>query len=221
MGNVKPPSKMFLDIVGELRMLITKEDIKIGGKLPSERELAERLQVGRSTIREALRSLELLGLIETRRGEGTFLTDFRKHRLVEVLAEFIMQQPDSILDVRKTRRIHEVAAIQLVCNDSILQSLPVWESLLAKITLNGEVSREDIIREMIVATENRLSLKIWFLLKQYSKVPFDEMTQEQEKESVSNLLRGVLLGNEQTAIQAYTNWIELVEGESGEIRNDS
>ena len=57
---------------------------------------------GRSTIREALRSLELLGLIETRRGEGTFLADFRKHQLVEVLAEFIMQQPDSILDVRGT-----------------------------------------------------------------------------------------------------------------------
>ena len=47
---------------------------------------------------------------------------------------------------------------------------------------NGEILREDIIREMIVATGNRLSLKIWFLLKQYSKVPFDEMTQELEND---------------------------------------
>ena len=59
MGNQKPSSKMFLDIVGELRVLISEEGIKTGGKLPSERELAERLQAGRSTIREALRSLEL------------------------------------------------------------------------------------------------------------------------------------------------------------------
>ena len=83
-------TKMYLQIVRELRLLIEKENIRPGGKIPSERELAERLQVGRSTVREALRSLELLGLIETRRGEGTFLTDFRKHKLVEILSTFIL-----------------------------------------------------------------------------------------------------------------------------------
>ena len=95
--------KCILDIVGELKLIINEEGIKTGGKLPSERELAERLQAGRSTIREALRSLELLGLIETRRGEGTFLADYRKHQFVEVLAAFIMQQPDSVFDVQETR----------------------------------------------------------------------------------------------------------------------
>ena len=48
--------------------------------------------------------------------------------------------------------------------------------------------REDIIREMIVATGNRLSLKIWILLKQYSKVPFREMTTEDENNIVNELL---------------------------------
>ena len=77
---------MFLEIVKKLRAAHTRnENIEVGGKLPSERELAERLQVGSSTVREALRSLELLGLIETRRGEGTFLSDYRKHQLVEVI----------------------------------------------------------------------------------------------------------------------------------------
>ena len=94
---------MFIDIVGELRLLITEECIKTGGKLPSERELAERLQAGRSTIREALRSLELLGLIETRRGEGTFLADYRKHQLVEVLAAFIMQEPESVIRCERSQ----------------------------------------------------------------------------------------------------------------------
>src|SRR6185312_4636999 len=130
MENQKPSSKMFLDIVGELRTIIKVEGIKTGGKLPSERELAERLQAGRSTVREALRSLELLGLIETRRGEGTFLADFKKHQLVEVLAAFIMQQPESVIDVQETRMIHEQAAIVSVCKDGSLRSLPVWESLL-------------------------------------------------------------------------------------------
>ena len=51
-----------------------------------------------------------------------------------------------------------------------------------KMVDEGEVFREDIIREMIVATGNRLSLKIWFLLKQYSKVPFSEMTTHTEND---------------------------------------
>ena len=45
-------------------------------RLPSERELSSRLNVGRSSVREALRALELVGLIETRRGEGTFIRNF-------------------------------------------------------------------------------------------------------------------------------------------------
>ena len=216
MQNPKPSSKMFLDIVGELRTIITEEGIKTGGKLPSERELAERLQVGRSTIREALRSLELLGLIETRRGEGTFLVDFKKHQLVEVLSAFIMQQPDSVIDVQETRRIHETAALTLVCKDSSLRILPVWKSLLAKIAVEGAILREDIIREMIIATGNRLSLKIWFLLKQYSKAPYDEMTAGEENDIVKNLLQNVLDGNELKTLQAYLEWMELVEGERGE-----
>ena len=216
MQNPKPSSKMFLDIVGELRTIITEEGIKTGGKLPSERELAERLQVGRSTIREALRSLELLGLIETRRGEGTFLVDFKKHQLVEVLSAFIMQQPDSVIDVQETRRIHETAALMLVCKDSSLRILPVWKSLLAKIAVEGAILREDIIREMIIATGNRLSLKIWFLLKQYSKTPYDEMTAGDENDIVKNLLQNVLDGNELKTLQAYLEWMELVEGERGE-----
>lgn len=221
LGNQKPQTKMYLDIVGELQVLIKEESIKIGGRLPSERELAERLQVGRSTVREAFRSLELLGLIETRRGEGTFLADFQKHQFVEVLAEFIMQQPNSLVDVHETRRMHEITAIQAVSRSGELRALPVWKSLLSKISADGKVLREDIIREMIVATENRLSLKIWFLLKQYSMAPFQDMTQEVEAELVTGLLRGVVAGDEVMALKAYKKWIDIVERERGEDSNDS
>ena len=218
MQNPKPSSKMFLDIVGELKTIIKVEGIKTGGKLPSERELAERLQAGRSTVREALRSLELLGLIETRRGEGTFLADLKKHQLVEVLAAFIMQQPESVIDVIETRIIHEKAAIVSVCQDNSLRTLPVWKSLLGKIEADGEILREDLIREMIVATGNRLSLKIWFLLKQYSKVPYHEMTTVGENEVVKSLLENLIDGHEQKTMADYLKWIELVEGERGEMK---
>lgn len=217
----KEPSKMYLDIVRELRDIIKNENIKTGGKIPSERVLAERLQVGRSTVREAFRSLELLGIIETKRGEGTFLADFQKHQFVEVLADFIMQQPDSVIDAHETRRIHEISAIKTISRNSRLQKLPVWESLLTKIEQNGEILREDLIREIIVAAENRLSLKIWFLLKQYSMVRFDAMTYGVENSLVKDMLQAVRTGNDSAALVAYKKWIDVVERERREERNDS
>lgn len=216
MKNQKSQSKMYLEIVGELRNLIQEENIKTGGKLPSERELAERMQVGRSTIREALRSLELLGLIETRRGEGTFLADFQQNQFVDVLSGFILQQPTSIQDVRKTRDMHEVSAIRQICAEPKLQALPVWNGFLMKIEQNMRIKRIHLAREMIVATGNRLSLKIWMLLTQYSQETDGDALANENQVVVKDFLTALVAGDEQKALQNYVNWTDRVEGERGE-----
>jgi len=58
MQNSQSSSKRFLDIIGELQLLISEQKIEYGDKLPSERHLAEKLQVSRTAVREALRSME-------------------------------------------------------------------------------------------------------------------------------------------------------------------
>lgn len=61
------------EIIGQVRDLITSGRLKVGDRLPAERELAKTLDVGRSTVREAIRALESLGILQARPGEGTFL----------------------------------------------------------------------------------------------------------------------------------------------------
>ena len=61
------------EIIGQVRDLITSGRLKVGDRLPAERELAKILQVGRSTVREAIRALESLRILQARAGEGTFL----------------------------------------------------------------------------------------------------------------------------------------------------
>lgn len=219
MQNSQSSSKRFLDIIGELQSLIKEQGIQYGDKLPSERHLAEQLQVSRTAVREALRSMELLGLIETRRGEGTFLSDFKKHQLVEVLSTFIMQQARSVQDVVETRMIHERAAITTVTENEELRALPVWKGMQVKLNEEEAVFlREDVIRETIIATENRLSLKIWFLLKQYSGVSFDvAIIAPEEIEVVGALLEEMMAGNTQQAIAYYAQWMNRVEGERREM----
>ena len=67
-------TRVYEAIVAQLTSLILEGEIKPGEKLPSERELCEQFGVGRNSVREATRSLESARLVETRQGEGTFVT---------------------------------------------------------------------------------------------------------------------------------------------------
>lgn len=204
----KPAKKMFLQIVKQLRELIIDRHIQPGDKLPSERVLCEQLNTSRSSVREALRSLELLGLIETRHGGGTFLADVSGNQLVEILSSFILQEERSQKDVHATREMHEREAIRVICQQSQLRILPIWDSLFTQIELQQEVRRDAILRECIVASGNRLSLKIWMQLIAYSMTSLKENITDSEKQVLQVLLKSMQMGYEEEAIEAFNEWMK-------------
>lgn len=98
-----------------IHRLVVEDGLVPGDKLPSERELAERLGVGRSSVREALRALEFLGLIETRRGEGTYLCEVGGHQLIELLAMFLLENERAKADLAETKWLIERLLLELAC----------------------------------------------------------------------------------------------------------
>jgi DNA-binding FadR family transcriptional regulator len=70
----RPERRRYLDVAEEILQAVALGAITVGDRLPNERELAARCQVGRSTVREALLALELSGVIEVRPGSGCYLT---------------------------------------------------------------------------------------------------------------------------------------------------
>ena len=84
-----------------------------GDRLPGERELADTLQVSRVSVREAIRSLEMLGLIEIRHGEGTFVREADANEVIRPLAMFLAVERGSLLDMFEVRRIFEAATSAL------------------------------------------------------------------------------------------------------------
>ncbi|TQE90680.1 FadR family transcriptional regulator [Ureibacillus terrenus] len=211
MNEKQENKKVFLEIVSKLKDIIITQKLKPGDKLPSERVLSEMLGVGRSSVREALRSLELLGIIETRHGGGTFLASSQQYRLVELLATFILQENQSIQDVHKTREIHEREAIRIICSNERLRELPVWESLFLNIELETDVIRDHILRELMIASENRLALRIWIQLAAYSAGSLRKVTTEEEKPILQRLLKSLQLGYEKEALEAYSEWMDYLK----------
>jgi len=67
--------KLYMLVVDQIQNLIENQQLKPGDKLPSERDLSVELGLSRSTIREAMTALEIMGLIEVRSGLGTFVAE--------------------------------------------------------------------------------------------------------------------------------------------------
>ncbi|KYD10790.1 GntR family transcriptional regulator [Heyndrickxia sporothermodurans] len=158
-------TKVYLEIVDQIRQMIYEDGLVSGDKLPSERELSERLKVGRSSVREGLRALELLGLIETRRGEGTFLRDFTDHHLVDLLSTFILQDDKVKNDVKITKELVEKDAIRLVINNL---DRPSIELIKYKLEQGDLTLEDDFFLEIVQLSNIHLLFKIWLLLKEYA-----------------------------------------------------
>ena len=94
-------SKVYEEVAKQLERLILKK-LQPGDKLPAERELAEMFGVSRSSIRDAIRSLELVGLVEPRQGAGTVVREVSAESLVNPLTTVLArQQISELLDFRK------------------------------------------------------------------------------------------------------------------------
>ncbi len=107
--NVEPvkSTRIYAEIVRQIRGLIADGQLKSGDRLPPERDLAERFRVSRTSVREALRALESTGLIEIRAGEGAFVRSISVESLVEPLALVILSQREVIADLYEARRLLE------------------------------------------------------------------------------------------------------------------
>ncbi len=99
-------NKVYEDVARQIERLILKK-LRPGDKLPSERELAETLAVSRSSIRDAIRSLELMGMVEPRQGAGTIVREITPNLVANPLANALKRKEAVMAELLDFRRIIE------------------------------------------------------------------------------------------------------------------
>ena len=82
--------RLYENAVEQIKSLILEKKYKPGDRLPAERSLAEQLSISRHSLREALRILDVMGLLDIRVGDGIYVkeVDFLPYRIVEPLYQF-------------------------------------------------------------------------------------------------------------------------------------
>ena len=101
------------DIVQQFHSLIRQGVFQHGARLPSERMMAEQFKVSRSSVREAIRSLELQGLLVSKRGSGTFINTEDLESVVALIASTLSSGEETLKEIFEVRHLLEpqIAAV--------------------------------------------------------------------------------------------------------------
>ncbi|HEV7849626.1 MAG TPA: FadR/GntR family transcriptional regulator [Mycetocola sp.] len=98
----------------KIKEMILSGQLGPGDRLPPEKELSERLGLSRSSMREAVKALEVIRVLDVRRGDGTYVTSLEPRLLLEAMSFVVdLHDDSSILELFAVRRILEPAAVAL------------------------------------------------------------------------------------------------------------
>jgi GntR family transcriptional regulator, transcriptional repressor for pyruvate dehydrogenase complex len=123
-------TRIYQEIVRQVKGMIAEGRLKSGDQLPPERDLAEKFVVSRTSVREALRALESLGLVEIRPGEGTFVREVSVESLIEPLALVMLSQREALGELFEARQLIEPALAALAARRATPEDVQEMERIL-------------------------------------------------------------------------------------------
>lgn len=159
-------SKVSEDIVEQIKKLIRDGQLKPGERLPSERQLAQILEVGRSSLREAINSLAMMGLVEVRQRKGIYVGTVSTPLISDPLRQMMAADRNSFKDLYDIRIDIEVASAMAAAENRSEEQLAVIASCLASMRgADGDHSyhtQSDLTFHLAIAeaTDNFLRLHI-------------------------------------------------------------
>ncbi|MDQ0160187.1 FadR/GntR family transcriptional regulator [Alkalibacillus salilacus] len=180
------PSKMkvYQEVLNKIRHFIQERELEDGDRIPSERELSEQLNASRASVREALRAIELLGLIETRHGEGTFLRTYKPFHSVELLSTFVLTEAQTK---------NELNEVQFMLEKLCLQELKRLNVRGIEELKSLDDASEQIHNELFILLFNQLGnqllLKIWHLVASFQQLTEQEQLDTSDLQSIIDQIK--------------------------------
>lgn len=120
------------EVFKQIRRLIEEGRFRARDQLPSERELAETFKVSRTSVREALRTLETQGLIVSRTGTGNFVADLPVEALIGPLARLLIDEKKALADMFEMRKLIEPHIAALAAERATRNDVAQLKRIVAK-----------------------------------------------------------------------------------------
>jgi DNA-binding FadR family transcriptional regulator len=128
------------EAIEKIKSMIVSGALRPGDRLPKEADLAAGLGLSRSSLREAVRALSLVNILDVRRGDGTYVTSLKLPLLLEALTFIVdFHRDDSVLEFLQVRRILEPAAVAMAAERISAEQCEALRRLLDTLGPDPEV----------------------------------------------------------------------------------
>lgn len=127
--SINENKKIYEKVIDQIQELISNGELKKGDKLPPERELAETLGVGRPTLKQALSGLEVMGVIESRHGEGNYISDDNMSFINPLTMDYYINQGNSS-DVVELRYMLETQMAKVVAKSATEDDIKILDTIV-------------------------------------------------------------------------------------------
>jgi len=132
------------EAISTIKAMIVSGELKPGQRLPPEKELSERLGLSRNSLREAVKSLEVIRVLDVRRGDGTFVTSLEPRLLLEAMSFVVdLHQDSSVIEIFEVRRVLEPFAAGLAAAKISAEQLDALAASLGSVDESTPV--EDLV----------------------------------------------------------------------------
>ncbi|MFI6272445.1 FadR/GntR family transcriptional regulator [Micromonospora zamorensis] len=119
------------EAIGKIKTMITSGELGPGDRLPKEADLARRLGLSRNSLREAVKALSIIRVLDVRQGDGTYVTSLAPQLLLDML-NFVVDfhRDDTVLEFLEVRRILEPAATALAAQRMAAEDIAGLQAVL-------------------------------------------------------------------------------------------
>lgn len=166
----KKRTRLYREIVAQIRQLIQEGSLSPGDQLLPERQLAEKLGVSRSALREALTALDSMGLIDITPGGGAYIKKIGVESLIDPLAAILLKEKESVYELLEARKIIEVQIARLAAERAtkpdLYQIKEAATEMYNDATNNRDAGESDLNFHLSIAraTQNSVLYSIMSML---------------------------------------------------------
>ncbi|WP_328992130.1 FadR family transcriptional regulator [Kribbella sp. NBC_01245] len=128
------------EAIVKIKSMITSGELGPGDRLPKEADLAARLGLSRNSLREAVKALTLVNVLDVRHGDGTYVTSLDSAHLLDALSFMVdLHQDDSVLQFFEVRRLLEPGVAALAAGRITPEELTNLRELTSSLTAEADV----------------------------------------------------------------------------------
>jgi DNA-binding FadR family transcriptional regulator len=138
MKRLEPPPLLSQSAIATIKEYILANKLRAGEALPPETELVRQLGISRNSVREAVKALAALGIVDVRRGSGLYVGQFSFEPLLENLSYGVLFEVDQLADLLEVRRVLEMGMIEAAMAAMTPQQLQELEAVIEEMRVRAK-----------------------------------------------------------------------------------